>query len=82
MRKITGKKIEIEEEEIICDLCKKVIDAPENMHGLEHSGVLNFRFGYFSGRDGDAFQLDACHKCSNEIVEMLEKRWETKFESQ
>jgi len=52
------------------------------MHGLEHSGVLNFRFGYFSGRDGDAFQLDACHKCSNEIVEMLGKRWETKFESQ
>ena len=74
MRELTGKKIEIDEEVIKCDFCKGVLDAgAENPSGLEHSAVFNFSFGYFSNRDEDHFQWDACNECAEEIAKKLEK---------
>lgn len=74
MIELTGKKIEIDERVVRCDFCKKIMDAGSNkLDGLEHSVTLNFSFGYFSDRDGDNFQWDACSKCGNEIAVLLEK---------
>jgi len=74
MRELTGKKIEIDEEIIKCDFCEGMMVADfKHTNGLEHSATLTFSFGYFSNRDGDNWNWDACHKCADEIAKMLEK---------
>ncbi len=64
-----GKKFEVEEQVRFCDFCNQEISYDK---GLDHSVHMTFDFGYFSKRDGDNWEWDACHKCAEAIIPKLE----------
>jgi len=79
MIKKTGKMIEEEEQYRECDFCNQPMgDSSLLQQGqlpLEHSGKIDFTFGYYSHRDGEQLNLDVCSECSTEIEKMLRDKW-------
>ncbi len=72
MRQFTGRKLEYNEEIVVCDFCGKPCNAsPTNQNGLEQSATLNFDFGWFSNRDGDNWSWDACNICADRLAGIL-----------
>lgn len=67
MRKYVNKRTE-KLKVIYCNLCGKEINM-EN--GIITEGVFtaNQKWGYFSGKDGQADSFDLCEECYNSITE-------------
>lgn len=52
---------------IICNKCGKEISVK---HGLEQEGVFraDYKWGYFSEKDGERHSFDLCESCYDEML--------------
>lgn len=52
---------------IICNKCKKVIKVENNIikEGLFSAA---YKFGYFSGKDGETHSFDLCEECYDKMI--------------
>jgi ribosomal-protein-alanine N-acetyltransferase len=52
---------------VICNKCKKNVNVENNIikEGLYHT---EYRFGYFSQKDGEVHSFDLCEECYDHII--------------
>jgi hypothetical protein len=65
----TGKKMEVAVFGRVCDLCGKPLGEE---HETDHALYMSFNFGYYSQRDGDSWEWDACAGCADEVAKHLD----------
>lgn len=56
--------------QIFCDICGK--DCRKNREDYDGEyAVLQATWGYFSGKDGDQYNVDLCENCFDKTIDFL-----------
>lgn len=65
------KKLKDELVEVVCDACGASCNrSMGEIYSAEYA-VLEARWGYWSGKDGESFHNDLCENCFDKIIEFI-----------